>query len=143
MHIQVYNKCSWPQQQTRQILWSKGDDVFLYLTIIVFQQWQHYNVSNLAKNHCPVSNGSAYEQVFQNIYIQSYKMIFVLLWSHIRIKEASSNSTTRFWFIFTYLSPYFANANLSVCDRYLSFVTFVFPHICASSISFLFFLICS
>ena len=74
MHIQIYNKCSWPQQQTRQILWSKGDYVFLYLTIIVFQQWQHYNVSNLAKNHCPVSNCSAnkYFRIFTYKVIRWY-----------------------------------------------------------------------
>ena len=45
--------------------------------------------------------------MFHNIYIHIYNIIFVLFWTHFRIKEASSNPTTRFWFIFSYLSPSF------------------------------------
>ena len=92
------------------MLWSKGDDVFLYLTIIVFQQWQHYNVSNLAKNHCPVSNCSA-----KCFTIFTYK---VIRW-YLSYFELISGSRTRLQ-----IPPPDFDSSLLTCRRLLQMQTY-------------------
>ena len=43
---------------------------FFYLITIIFQQWQHYNVSNLVKAHC---------NIMKNIYKTQFLAIFAYI----------------------------------------------------------------